>query len=67
MTKRQKRPLGDLFGLKSFGVNLTCLTAETRVILVLPQGRHNEAKSCAPNEKGRPESRPFFQLSVEDQ
>ena len=23
MMKRQKRPLGDLFGLKSFGVNLT--------------------------------------------
>ena len=26
MLKRDKRPLGDLFGLKSFGVNLTRLT-----------------------------------------
>ena len=25
MGKREKRPLGDLFGLKNFGVNLTCL------------------------------------------
>lgn len=25
MTKRQKRPLGDLFGLKNFGVNLTTI------------------------------------------
>lgn len=25
MTKREKRPLGDLFGLKNFGVNLTTL------------------------------------------
>ena len=25
MAKRQKRPLGDLFGLKNFGVNLTRL------------------------------------------
>jgi uncharacterized cupin superfamily protein len=25
MNKRQKRPLGDLFGLKNFGVNLTTL------------------------------------------
>src|SRR5262245_46559403 len=25
MTKREKRPLGDLFGLKKFGVNLTTL------------------------------------------
>ena len=26
MGKREKRPLGDLFGLKNFGVNLTKLT-----------------------------------------
>ncbi len=25
MAGREKRPLGDLFGLKNFGVNLTCL------------------------------------------
>ncbi len=25
MAGRVKRPLGDLFGLKNFGVNLTCL------------------------------------------
>jgi uncharacterized cupin superfamily protein len=25
MMKRQKRPLGDLFGLTNFGVNLTCI------------------------------------------
>src|SRR6187455_745225 len=26
MAKREKRPLGDLFGLRNFGVNLTRLT-----------------------------------------
>lgn len=29
MGKREKRPLGDLFGLKNFGVNLTKLAPDS--------------------------------------
>ena len=31
MSKRQKRPLGDLFGLMNYGVNLTQLAARRTI------------------------------------
>ncbi len=42
MAKREKRPLGDLFGLKSFGVNLTRLMPGGQSALMHRHSRQDE-------------------------
>jgi len=42
MAKREKRPLGDLFGLKSFGVNLTRLSPGGESALLHQHSRQDE-------------------------
>jgi uncharacterized cupin superfamily protein len=42
MNKRVKRPLGDLFGLKNFGVNLTTLAAGGESALLHRHSRQDE-------------------------
>lgn len=42
MAKRQKRPLGDLFGLKNFGVNLTRLAPGGESALLHRHSRQDE-------------------------
>jgi len=42
MTKREKRPLGDLFGLKNFGVNLTRLASGGESALLHRHSRQDE-------------------------
>jgi uncharacterized cupin superfamily protein len=42
MAKREKRPLGDLFGLKNFGVNLTRLTPGGQSALLHRHSRQDE-------------------------
>lgn len=42
MAKREKRPLGDLFGLKSFGVNLTRLAPGGESALLHRHSRQDE-------------------------
>ena len=42
MAKREKRPLGDLFGLKSFGVNLTRLSPGGESALLHHHSRQDE-------------------------
>jgi uncharacterized cupin superfamily protein len=42
MGKREKRPLGDLFGLKNFGVNLTRLVAGGESALLHRHSRQDE-------------------------
>lgn len=47
MLKRQKRPLGDLFGLKNFGVNLTRLVPGGESALMHSHSRQDEMiSSC---------------------
>jgi uncharacterized cupin superfamily protein len=57
MSKRQKRPLADMFGLKNFGVNLTTLLpgGESALLHTHPEwqrwvtcpiaGRHSDGRS----------------------
>lgn len=42
MAKRQKRPLGDLFGLKNFGVNLTTIAPGGESALMHRHSRQDE-------------------------
>jgi uncharacterized cupin superfamily protein len=42
MLKREKRPLGDLFGLKNFGVNLTTLLPDGESALLHKHSRQDE-------------------------
>jgi uncharacterized cupin superfamily protein len=42
MTKRHKRPLGDLFGIRNFGVNLTTLEAGGESSLLHRHSRQDE-------------------------
>ena len=42
MAKREKRPLGDLFGLKNFGVNLTRLAPGAESALLHRHSRQDE-------------------------
>ena len=42
MAKREKRPLGDLFGLKNFGVNLTRLALGGESALLHRHSRQDE-------------------------
>ena len=42
MAKREKRPLGDLFGLRNFGVNLTRLAPGGESALVHRHSRQDE-------------------------
>ena len=42
MAKREKRPLGDLFGLKNFGVNLTTLAPGGESALVHSHSKRDE-------------------------
>lgn len=42
MAKREKRPLGDVFGLKNFGVNLTRLTPGGESALLHRHSRQDE-------------------------
>jgi uncharacterized cupin superfamily protein len=42
MSKREKRPLGDLFGLKNFGVNLTTLLPGGESALLHRHSRQDE-------------------------
>jgi uncharacterized cupin superfamily protein len=42
MSRREKRPLGDLFGLKNFGVNLTRLTPGGESALLHRHSRQDE-------------------------
>src|SRR3974390_1208030 len=42
MAKREKRPLGDLFGLKNFGVNLTVLQPGGESALLHRHSRQDE-------------------------
>jgi uncharacterized cupin superfamily protein len=42
MAKREKRPLGDLFGLKNFGVNLTTLAPGGESALLHRHSRQDE-------------------------
>jgi uncharacterized cupin superfamily protein len=42
MSKREKRPLGDLFGLKNFGVNLTRLAAGGESALLHRHSKQDE-------------------------
>jgi uncharacterized cupin superfamily protein len=42
MAKREKRPLGDLFGLRNFGVNLTRLTPGGESALLHRHSRQDE-------------------------
>src|SRR5215217_1586429 len=42
MAKREKRPLGDLFGLKNFGVNLTRLAPGGESALLHRHSRQDE-------------------------
>ncbi|MEP9347862.1 cupin domain-containing protein [Xanthobacter sp. KR7-225] len=42
MTKREKRPLGDLFGLSNFGVNLTTLAPGGESALLHRHSRQDE-------------------------
>jgi uncharacterized cupin superfamily protein len=42
MQKREKRPLGDLFGLKNFGVNLTTLRAGGESALLHRHSKQDE-------------------------
>jgi uncharacterized cupin superfamily protein len=42
MLKREKRPLGDLFGLKNFDVNLTCLSPTGESALLHRHSKQDE-------------------------
>src|SRR6185503_1050772 len=42
MSKREKRPLGDLFGVKNFGVNMTRLTPGGESALLHRHSRQDE-------------------------
>ena len=42
MSKREKRPLGDIFGLKNFGVNLTRLTPTGESALLHRHSKQDE-------------------------
>ena len=53
MAGRQKRPLGDLFGLSHFGVNFTTLPPRSVVALTRPQARQ-AAVTTAPGTRRAP-------------
>src|SRR5687768_12401653 len=62
MAKREKRPLGDLFGLKNFGVNLTRLAPGGESALLHRHSRQDELIYVL---EGEPTgmSRPMLQMS----
>ena len=56
MARREKRPLGDLFGLKNFGVNLTRLAPGGESALLHRHSRQDEFTRCdRPRQIGQTE------------